>query len=1449
MRIARFNHSLQRRENNYQNKRLKKYAETQNVLKELQTHPEVLQPLSAPKQLNALQTVLLLSAITAAFPTRTQAAVTKGYFNQRNPDPNTTKLPEALASQPRQHMALNHSSGTPPVPSPSSPRTHQFLDVAQLMQPQKRRSSEVPLNRLIRNAQHVSQHATTTSPLKQSTYTSLPYTVRTKTKNKCISTPRNAPQTIKQLHSWVNQTAAIEKTVARPSQALGAVLSHHQVNLPESFFTTLNPCTLHRVDWQWIDEAAQLWHEAQQRQSTAITTSTSVPLDHATSTQQNNIKNNHPVRGLRKKFLASLKLDIKKEILLKKLFTPTVNGTNAEVFFDGIALRGAIGKNVDDLVALHTLAQIPQYAALIDTEKKALLIEKFERMGESTHYKVGTTAYSLDSIIQRCRTFQGQPPEYFANEKALLEQFSDIAQRWKTQHNYPLEPQFALAQHLAHTRGVEIRQHDWQTDFLKNEMDPWLKGLYNTTTLMQIREINNWLYTIKQETSDEPLERKSAQTICEELQEIAYCARVPKNKRPPSLQAAHFYIAREAPNERYEKSSLCSTDNTIPQAIVAFSKSMQEKGALPRSEVVTGDTPQQRLTALSKYRNDVFSSNYGQPPRFNTEQAVRTILRQHGLNDTQIDARRLYNTGPKLGTGATLVQDKEGTGIDEFLERSKKEAQSDGAIMSITTAHGTTQIKTTGLLRTMMLQWDNDLHAQPWIQARARENLRLAQAPLTNTTIDAEAHDVAQRYQIGIAEQDIAGVENTLINLIPFIGGLYNIEEGIRHRDADQIIGGVFSLATDSFTSGIGAIAEIESRYLGATLKVPHTEHAIVDMIKGVAHDLDVPVDELIPLQSAADEIGVHIHADPWKISLPDTNVPEAYRSLATRVRQGEQNVMWTAPTGEQHPVIRVINQDRIIAAKHIGGSYHEVSWETGQVLHHTQLIYYDKQGKNYFSMGLKGGGQSSGKLSGNTIVDHVKLKDRYTVDALKTLFKKIPPAQPIEFTVDEIQQQFTTHFPALPLRALEDDALWQPLEHHLYTKLYFKSDTFQRLVNLFFEKNKNSWKIDFTAKNPPRITRLRQGSLHPIISIPNNNEITKLRYFGVDRQLHPFTPEQIYLDAILEAMNPSPHTIGSTAATSRAPNIVLRDRILFEAGFPPLPQQISSCVIGIDAETGEEINYTPLHQQPILMPLLQDLKTFELENRFMDQKWFNKGTILENKELFSTPISERITVKEVQQFYRDTEGVLTFLGLNKGVKIEQIFLFTESNRDFLNDFYENISRKSLTFHRCWEEAVAKGLTGEQKWLFFTDKESLQEAGSAQLIAEATEHGFAVNTESKIIYVPTNNIRDVYYLSDEGFVAMQKERKLINAVIQMLLPIAPPVDKWINRGGQVFFTEYILKEMDLRLPPQIAYGRIKGSEIRNGLFVGSGTNPLIYQTAARRARDMEDAYIPQVKMT
>ena len=1453
MRTAGFSNSLQRRENHYQNKRLKKYAETQSFLKELQTHPEILRPLSSPKPLNALQTVLFLSAITAAFPTRAQAATTKAPFNQDNAESNVANALVTPGSQPSQQAAKVSS-----LPPPLSPmhRMYGLLNVSQLASPQKWISSEVSLNRIMRNTQNVSAHTVEKPSVKKANHKNSQYTVRTKTKNKCTSAPRHHRQTINRLHTWVNQTAAIEKAVSLPSQALGAVLHHYQVDLPESFFTTLNPCLLQPSDWPWIDEAAQLWHEAQRGKNTAITTttSTSVSPQHAMDAQQDTIKNNHPIRGLRKKFLADLKMDLKREIMLIKMFAPIVNGTNTEIFFDGTALRGAMGKSIDDLVALPALMQIPEYAPLIDLAKKELLIEKFKRMGESRDYAVGTAAYSLDSIIQRCRAFQGEPAEYFATEKALLEQLSAIAQRWQTQHDYPIEPQFALAQHLVHARGVEIRQYDWPTMFFQNEIAPWLKDLSNTITPTQIREINSWFYTTNmQGARDEPLTRKSAQTICEELQEIAYCARVPVNKRPQSLQAEHFYIAREAPNERYEKAGLCSTDSTIPAAIVTFAKTMQETGALPRGEVVVGDTPEQRLIALLAYRDDVFSSNYGQPPRFNRAQAVRTILHRHGLNDAQIDARRLYNTGPKLGIGAALMQDKEGTGIDEFLARSKKDAQSDGAIMSVNTENGITQIKTTGLLREAMLQWDNDLHTQPWIKARARENLRLAQAPITHTTVSAEAHQVAQNYKIGIAEQDIAGVENTLISMIPFVGGLYNIEEGIRHQNIDQAIGGVFSLAMDSLTTGIGAIAKIEPQSLGASLKVPHTEHAIVDMMKGVASDLDMPIDELMPLQTTTDTTGMHIHADPWKISLPDTNVPNAHRSLAARVRQGEKNVMWTAPTGEQYPVIHVVNQDRIIPAKHMGGTYHEVSWEDGEVLHHAPLIHHNKQGKNYFSMGLKGGGRSSHKLSGNTIVGHVKLKERYTIDALKTLFKEIPPPQLVELDIDEVEEQFTRHFPALSLRTLETDAPWHHLEHHLYTNLYFKSETFQRLANRFFRKNKNSWKIDFTANGPSRITHRGQASPHPAISIPNNDEIARLRYFGVDGQLHRFTEEQIYLDAILEAMNPTPHKTGSTLITSRAPNIVLRDRILFEAGLPPLPQQFSSCIVGIDPETGATINnYTPLHEQPLFMPSRQEVKTFELENRFMDKKWLNNGMeISAKKNLFGTPLGERITIKDIEKFYQETPAILEFIpGFINRVKPQQVFLFAPSDRVFLDHFYKNILRESSTFSLCWGDANANGLIGEQKWSLITDPTNLNQATSAQLIEKATEHGFAVDTETKIIYVPTNNIDDVYYLSDEGFIAMEKERRLVNAVVEMLVPMNPPEQKWLNRGGQVFFTDYILAEARINLPSQIAYGRVKGSEIDNGVFVGLiGANPLIYQTAARRARDMEDAYIPKIRTT
>lgn len=1443
MYITSSNHSLQRRENHYQNKRSKQYTETQNLLKEIQIHPEILRPPHPPKQLNTLQTVLLLSAITAAFPTRTQAATTQAPLNQdNNTESNAANALVTPRSQPLQQIAAKASS----MPLPLSPthRMHGLFNITQLASPQQSISAEIPLNRIIRNAQNVSESTTELPAVTKSSRHHRPYTVRTKTKNKCTSTPRHANKAIKRLHTWINQTAPIEKKVLSPSQALGAVLYHHQVDLPESFFATGNPCILHRLDWQWIDEAAQLWHEIQQRKSSTITTSTSMPPHQTTDKPQSNIKSNHVVRGLRKKFLADLKHDIKNEVILKKLLTPIVNGTHADIFFDGIALRGAMGKNVNDLILLPTLMKIPEYAPLIDVAKKELLIKKFKRMGESIDYTVGTAAYSLDSIIQRCRTFQGQPTQYFANEKALLQEFGDIVKRWQTQHDYPIAPQFALAQHIAHTRGVEIRQHDWQTAFLENERDPWLKGLRNTTTPAQLREINSWFYVVKQNSLDESLTHKSAQTICEELQEIAYCKRVPTNQRPQSLQPEQFYIPRTS-DQHYVKPGLCASSSTIPPEIIAFATAMQEKGALPRGEVIEGDTPEQRITALSQYRDDVFDSNYGQPPRFDRNQAARTILRQQGLNDAQIDARRFYNTGPKLGIGTTLVQAKEGTGIDEFLDRSKKDSLSDGAMMSITTENGVTQIKPPELLREVMLQWDNDLHTKPWIRARARENLRLAQAPVTNTTVNAEAYHVAQSYQIGIAEQDIANVEDMLINLIPipFVGGMYDIGKGIANKNIDQIIGGIFSLGIDSIDKGISVITKLETRSLGTLFKVPHTEHAMVDMVKGAARDLDVSLEKLVPLQSNANEIGMHIHADPWKISLPDTNVPSAYRSLAERVRQGEKDVMWTTPTGEKYPVIHIVNQDRIIPAKHIGGTYHEVSWEDGRVLHHTQLIHYDKQGKIYFSMGLKGGGETP---DGNLIVGGVKLKHRYNVVALKNILKNLKYLRP-EFVDDleDVKNLFTSVFPAL-------SPTTSSIEDHFYTNLYKNSLTFQSLADRFFAQTKNSWIVEFTADGPPRvIPGMYAGGAHKKIAIPNRETIAHLSYFGVDSHWHPFTQEQINLDAILAAMNDVPVETGSTLSNSRSPNIILRDRILFEAGYPPLPQQYSSVVMSTNTADRVPTNIMPLHTMPVEPLSAEQIKTFELENRYIDN-WFDKDKELQgNMPVLGTKLAHRSTVDGIRQLHQSMMNTELTINLEfaETMNVADAFAFDSkrvvSEHKTLDQFYKSLLKKSRLFDSCWMDALSKGRIGHEKWIFATESKNMHV--TPEMIATARRNGFAIDRERSVIYHPINEAPNLYYLSTEGFTPIELERRLVRSMVEILTDLSlPTTDRWLNRGVIEYITERVLDDAKISLPARLSYGVVEGEKIQNGMFIGTSENPIVYQTTARRVREMENKYLQYI---
>jgi hypothetical protein len=173
--------------------------------------------------------------------------------------------------------------------------------------------------------------------------------------------------------------------------------------------------------------------------------------------------------------------------------------------------------------------------------------------------------------------------------------------------------------------------------------------------------------------------------------------------------------------------------------------------------------------------------------------------------------------------------------------------------------------------------FNSGLVSDPWVRAKAKENLRLQGKFVTQSSVDQEAQRIAANYQ-GETENHRTGVRifKTLVNMTPVVGSIYNIEEGARNRDVEQTVVGAFSLGVEA---GGAALAG-----RGVSMKtVPQRQRPALADFHHVTTSLDIPTVRLADHAQGRSTIG-----DAAEIRLRDGNVPAAQRSLATRVRNGE---------------------------------------------------------------------------------------------------------------------------------------------------------------------------------------------------------------------------------------------------------------------------------------------------------------------------------------------------------------------------------------------------------------------------------------------------------------------------------------------------------------------------------------------------------------------------------
>jgi hypothetical protein len=745
---------------------------------------------------------------------------------------------------------------------------------------------------------------------------------------------------------------------------------------------------------------------------------------------------------------------------------------------------------------------------------------------------------------------------------------------------------------------------------------------------------------------------------------------------------------------------------------------------------------------------------------------------------------------------------KFGSLIDEFLEVADSAFAGDGTFR---TPRGT--IDTRKALENCEERYNNMLINNKWVRARAKENLRLNRNPVTKQSVNAEVRRIVADYQAETeSHRAMTRGLKTWISIIPIVGPSYAIADGIRHHDAWEVVTGVIFLGLDALDLLGGESPRAKTPAKGARALAPR-EHIAVSSVDHAMHKLDLPRGRFSEHLKTA-----NINPDPLGIAVPDAKVPVAFRDLATRVRNGEHGVTW-----ENHELIYLRNENRVVPVKNRGGAYQELDWYTSERVPGSRLIY--RSGDGYYSnLALKGGGSSP-----NREVMGTKLSERYTVKEVVDIMQRARDGTDRAF-----RQLFDSHF---KISADEGASTFEPVQ--FYQSLYAESSTFRRLFNhatdQATELGESAWEIVIKPRQRPA-THFGQHR----IQLPSDAELLTKRYVGPDG-FKSVQLQQAYLHEMVHALTLKQDPLSTAALRHRGPIVYLTDKILNEAGFD-FPQQV---IYRRPSDTNA--SPTELDNDLGQRHRLLALEAMVVENHYLDAI-LDKGGLINGETLaLGQPLETRLTVESIQTFLSETNKI-PLLAIDEAIyfyNFGDVFHMGSSagglkmvQREELRVFYGKLFSRSATFRllvRKWmTERIQTG--DKQPWKFCL-------GGSASVTdPKVAPRMHVINDAAHAIHIQVDGS---LYLSADGLRTVEFDRRLTQAMVDLVSGHDDPsvLSGHHNRGRVVYLTDQILHEAGFSHPRQIADKlAAPGDEAAKNRLLQDQTN-------VRRAADMEDRYL------
>lgn len=1169
------------------------------------------------------------------------------------------------------------------------------------------------------------------------------------------STPRSAAadaavieRLTASLAQWIDEDKA-RAYANRPSDLLMAVAKHRHRAIPEAFSTLLDPALL--TDEAVLDEAAVLYGGLHERAKAAEQRQPQ-PLTLST---------------LRTWFVDALRADYTKRRALDALFVPSMAFGQTTPYFDGFALRNAEGLSFDTLVDSKAVWSAPALAALTALERRALLTEKFDEMDESTQFSIGSIPHSLATALLRMGRYRGARPSSASDEASLLQAFRKSEGVWKDGESYPYHPRLMFALHLARSSGVDVVSHEDLRLLYENQVnDPAVE--------LEIAGDGRALRWIDRHLS--------------QGNELGSRWREAKPARQTELLLGLFAALNEAADGK--------------GSVAAFARDLRAKGLLTPNRLVGADF-ESRAAAVLEYANERLLAAYGAPPSFDRYGVAAAILERCGVDE---DARSDIRQYVIAGDNPNVAKQAFGDLVDEFLDRADWVGLS-GAWMTLPTG---ARLKPRDELQRAEEAFNASLPSNPWVVATAKVGLRRASKPVTRDSVRHAADEIVSRLATETESHRalVRGLE-TWINTVPVAGPVYNIEEGVRHRDAARAAFGLLFLGADLFdvSAGAGGGARRDA------------VHPVVPKLRRAAARVDGS-----SVNRAGHPEMIEMTVDPVHIGRRDAGVPDELRPLTRRVREGA-SVRW-----REYDVVHLDEEDRIVPIRRDGERYVEVDWRTGHRLREAPYIELDpRAGKAYTQSGRR---YERGRASLDGDV-----RERPTVEGVTRLLERANDA-----TVRDFDTLFADAFTlAGPVSADTSELSASAF----YRKIYESSGTFRRLFNRHAEldagernRTASPWKRwEFVIGQSAPLGSPRKAYTdfeHKRIYLPDDGGIEAMSYMSAGGP-RAMSPEQAYLGEMVRALTGAPDPAAGLDLTNRGPAAYLTGKILSEAGYD-VPEQIMFRTENARPDTPPE--------QTVEYHADAAARGAEREDRYLDAVLdAGRGAVTAETLVDGVPVASRLTVSGTKVSLDAIEGAddEVFLAWSDfETKFHQNFGFYVRDRTMtrqlasdamvVSDFYGRLYQRSATFRRMFDEMPVTEASQADPWKFVLEGDI-----EFDLLSPSARER-AMNEPAKRIYVLDDGMR---YLTEAGLREVEIERTLTYQMICAITGLRklPPAQAIANRGPAVYLTDKILLEAGFNYPRQLA-AALAGPD-----DAAAQARLLAQQTSAMRNAATEDQYM------